>query len=308
MFKLFKKSFLSVAILFCFLYPSLPVLAHQGSLNDAEDQQIGEVHFCNICPPNLEIPAEEGTLQGDTNWCLATCMNIVHRDILNKGNQLQPPFDNAGSIEDFARLGFISFPVQNGVVLPFQLVDQPQDVAAMKYMKIFTAHLNLPQDDEGLALECKAFHERLKYLSTEKRLEIWDGHDYFEPIPQRLKELIPLDVGSVAVIFNQMMDNPDFCQLKRAIFDGRTNPWEQIFQDIWDHERMVIVNMENTAGGEIGHSVIAYAAIQYADGRQVILIHNPDMGILSRILIDSPPVVDIGELSYQLLSYCIFNY
>jgi hypothetical protein len=308
LFKLFKRIFSSVAIFFCFLYLSTPVSAHQAALNGTDGQPIGEVRCCNLCDPNLQLQLNgEDTLQRNTNWCFATCMNIVHRDILSKGIQLRPPIDENRRIEDFAGLGFIFFPVQNGVVLPFQLT-RDEDLEAIRCIKIFTAHLNLPSDEEGFALECKAFHEHLKYLSTDKRIEMLNGSQLFTPMPQRLKELIPLDGGSASIIFNEATGNPDFCQLNPAIFDGRTNPWGQIFQDIWNHERMVILNMANVAGGGIGHSVVAYAAIQYHDGRHVILVYNPATGNPSEILTNFPPVVDIGGSMFQILSYNTFSY
>jgi hypothetical protein len=74
---------------------------------------------------NFEIPAiEDITLQGNTNWCLATCMNIVHQDILvkSKAALLRDPFDNAMVIPDFVKLAFVFSPVQYGSVFPMDSV------------------------------------------------------------------------------------------------------------------------------------------------------------------------------------------
>jgi hypothetical protein len=284
----------------------MPALAQQYQTQDGQVN----IHCCNLCNPTLQLQlGEDAALQGNTNWCLATCMNIVHQDILSKAGQLPflPDFNQAGNIADFAKLAFIFSSVQNGVILPFQF-DQPQDVEAIMHMRAFTAHLDfLPDSEEDIVSESQSFHERLKYLKPNKRQEIWDGSQYLHPLHPRLKELIPLNNGSVVEVFHQITNNPNFSQLNRAIFDGITNPWGEIFQDIWDNERVVIINTESIAGG-IGHSVIAYAATQYTDGNQVISIHNPDTGHRSDISIASSPVVDIDGSAYQIFNYNIFNY
>jgi hypothetical protein len=241
-------------------------------------------------------------------------MNIVHRDILNKGIPLRQPFHQAGSIADFAKLAFILCPVQSGAVLPLN-PDQEGDREAIRYMRVFTAHLNLPLNDEnlalGLALECNAFHEHLKYLNIEKRIEMWEGNDFFEPMPQRLKELIPFNVDSVSVIFNRVIDNPNFCRLNRAIFDGGTDPWEQISSNVWDGEHMAIITMESAYGG-IGHSLVAYAAIRYNDGRNIVVIHDPASGNILFVPTNSPSAINLTEgddgTKHILSSYNIFDY
>ncbi|MDR1521437.1 MAG: hypothetical protein LBS28_01025 [Streptococcaceae bacterium] len=207
-------------------------------------------------------------------------MNIAHRDILNKNALiLSLEFQRLERIEDFAKLAFIFSPVQNGVILPFQ-VNQDADIPAIKCMRTSTAYLNFPQTEDEIAWECQAFHENLKTLSLDKRVEMWDSSPFLFPLHQRLKELIPLNRNSSTVeVFHQITGNPNFCQFNNAIFDG-TNPWNQIYQEIWDHERVVIVNMDN--GREIGHALIAYATIHYYyNDRQVILMHDPATGLQS---------------------------
>jgi hypothetical protein len=301
LFKLFKRIFSSVAIFFCFLYLSTPVSAQQF-----QNEQI-IAHCCSICNDELSIPAIEGALQGPTNWCLATCMNIVHWDILNKGGgQLRPSFNQGqGNIADFARFAFILRPVQNEARFPFQSTE-PDDIEGINYIRLFSAHLGYPSNEEGINLEWRYFQQQLKAYTVEKREEMWEGKNFFPALPNRLKQLLSIDDHSVPEIFNKMA-NPQppfhsFCQLISAAVE--VNHWEQIYQDIWEHERMVILNMENTTGG-IGHSFVAYAAVHNNENDEnMIFIYNPDGG--NRVVIFTNSHHSIGD--YQISSYCIFNY
>jgi hypothetical protein len=307
LFKLFKRIFSSVVIFFYFLYLSTPVSAHRVPINDADGRRIGEIHCSNLCDPNLQLQINrEDALQGDTNLCLATCMNIVHRDILNKGIPLRPPFHQEGSIADFAKLAFILCPVQNEEKFPFQLM-RGDDVEAITYIRLFSTHLGYPSNEDGFYLEWRNFQRELKTYTVEKREEMWDGKNLFPALPNRLKQLLSIDDHSVPEIFNKIaIPQPSwlsFCRLISVEFDG-VNHWDRIHQDIWDGERMVILNMGNIAGG-IGHSVVAYAAARdNVNNNNMICIYDPDGG--RKIIISTNSHHSISD--YQISSYCIFNY
>jgi hypothetical protein len=93
---------------------------------------------------------------------------------------------------------------------------------------------------DAFNVESIFFQESLKRFGIVRRGKIWEGLQLFPPLPPRLKGLIPFDRGSVPLIFYMMTNNINFCQFNCVVFDGITNFWAQIFQDIWDNKRVVI--------------------------------------------------------------------
>jgi hypothetical protein len=209
-------------------------------------------HSCETCLNLLG-----GYLQqGQTNWCLPTCMNIVYRDILAKThrqpNQILGATPNTSS---FAELAFVFNPADLDVN-PATLPQASQD-----YIRDFFA----PFEFRDALMQVFNFSRNLKLLTPGKRSDIWHGvpaqvrapsllnflnvqhpQEALPAMPQEIREKMSTSVNSAVAIFNDISNNPNFATWTQVDFIMGTNPmfnpWREIFNDIWNNERVVIIN------------------------------------------------------------------
>jgi hypothetical protein len=209
-----------------------------------------EFHGCDTTPVCL---GGDWPQQGPTNWCLATCMNIVYRDCLAKHHMDPNPILGPNPATDhFAELAFVLAPGEIDTnAARFQLDEQT-------YLK---NHFG-PIEFKNPVQQIPAISRHFKGLSREERNNIWNGGNPqpgtfaqnfglltgdpqagLAAMPQGIKNSINTTVESVKMIFNQLIQNQNFVQHLEIVNYPGENFWRAVFNDIWDNQRIVIVNM-----------------------------------------------------------------
>jgi hypothetical protein len=276
-----------------------------------------EFHGCETTPVCLNGNWPQ---QKATNWCLATCMNIVYRDCLayRGGTQV---FGPEPTTDLFAELAFVLAPGELSII-NFEIL-QPD---AQAYLR---NHFGLIEF-KNPAQQISAISGHFKGLSREERNNIWNGGNFrpgtlaqnfglltgdpqagLAAMPQEIKNSINTTVESVNIIFNQMLTrNPNFAQHHEIVNSPGANPWQAMFNDIWDRQHIVIVNMVYDNGAR--HSLAAYGACRsHTDTGDVdrIMIYDPSDGYNNVLVnVDSRDTVRLHERNAKIDSFIVFDY
>lgn len=293
---------------------------------EEEEEDNANIHECAIADF-----IESGQLkQGNTNWCLNTCLNLVYRDYLKKKSPTSghvPPMINELGVEPinekFAELVFIHNNSFSEFNIPFDrftpkvefeaaFANMEKRLADNAVVKMNATKLKGNQIYYHVVL--KAFQTWIATLPPDRKKAEWDI------LPPNVKGRLSTKTTTAKTLWDMITGTQKSAEEIKIsnVLKAKGDPWDDIFNEIWNNKRPVILTTFTFGISNIGHAVLVFAA-EEDEGQKTVYIYEPFLGKVIQHtigpgfnpLINGNKNQDAGEapdIFLFLVGYIKFNY
>lgn len=296
------------------------------SETEEEEEENENIHECAIA----DFIKEGKLTQGATNWCLNTCLNLVYRDYLKKkdstSGHVPPMVTELGEEpinEKFAELVFIHNNSFSEFNIPFiKFTPKTEFESAFAHMERRLADSDIVKmNATKLKRNQIYYHVVLKAFQTwiatlpvaEKKIE-WDI------LPPNVRERLSTKTTTAKGLWNMITEIPDSAKEVKVndVLKAKGDPWVDIFNEIWENKRPVILTTFQFGISNIGHAVLAFAA-EEDEGQKTVYIYEPFLGKIIQHTIgsdfnplingnESPDAGKSADIFLFLVGYIKFDY
>ena len=256
----------------------------EESKAEEEEEDNANIHECAIA----DFIKEGKLKQGATNWCLNTCLNLVYRDYLKKKGPISGPtplitvLGEEPANEKFAELVFIHNNSFSEFNIPFdRFTPKAGFEAAFANMEERLAD-NAVVEMDAIKLKgnpiyyhvvLKAFQTWIATLLPDRKKAEWDM------LPPNVKGRLSTKTTTAKTLWDMITGTPKSAEEIKIsnVLKVKENPWDDIFNEIWNNKRPVILTTFQFGISNIGHAVLAFAAKE-DEGQKTVYIYEPFLG------------------------------